>query len=88
MAYDMTEPLAFLLPRDDGPAYPYTALQIHGILLVVIITFIAVAICGLRVYSRSITKTFGLPDWLVCAATVRIQTKALTARCRVEMSRS
>lgn len=70
----MPKTLDLLLPNHDGPAHPYSTLQIEGIVLIVVLTFIAVVAGGLRVYSRTITKTCGLDDWLVWTATVCLLT--------------
>lgn len=65
-----------LLPRHDGSAYPYSTLQIKGIVLIVVLTFIAIIASGLRVYSWTITKVHALDDWLIWAATVCLPTKS------------
>lgn len=66
----MIVPPNFLVSRQDGLSYPYSALQVHGIVLVVLVTALAIVACSLRIYSRATTRTFGLDDWLICAATV------------------
>jgi hypothetical protein len=78
----MIKPLDLLLAGHDGPTYPYSILQIDGIVLIAVVTSVAIAVSGLRVYSRTITKTFGLDDWLLCAATVCLQPR--TPLCAME----
>jgi hypothetical protein len=51
------------VPTKDGP-YPYSSLQIFGLSLMFILLALATVVCGLRAYSRMLTKTFGLGKFL------------------------
>ncbi|OIW30923.1 hypothetical protein CONLIGDRAFT_564294, partial [Coniochaeta ligniaria NRRL 30616] len=51
-------------------AYPYSSLQVLSFALTVVSTALAIIACSLRMYSRSLTRSFGIDDWMICTATL------------------
>ncbi|KAH6628390.1 hypothetical protein F5144DRAFT_306994 [Chaetomium tenue] len=50
-----------------GPV-PYSGFQVFGIFLLAFPPALALAACGLRVYSRRLSAGLGLDDWLIFLA--------------------
>lgn len=70
-AADGTGPPALPQQSLDLASYPTTGLQQFGLFIVIFFPVVSVLLVGLRVYDRARTKTVGIDDYFIIAATVR-----------------